>query len=246
MSLKKEPQIYSENWQTENQDKFWLTKHAAKLKGEATVGYFINPQVPRRIYETNPYTKLIFCLRNPIERTYSHYWHGVKNGYEKRSWKEALRSRTRQDQYLFEFSFYYQNITRFLDFFPLTQIHFFLLEGYRQSHKKEIDAVLDFLGLEAHGPVLDSKYVNRGKSFKNNKVHYLLERVRKNHQYIPNFISKPGRYFYDLAIKLNTGNVNAEQLKGSDRNILKELYRFDVKNLGTLIKNLDQHWKDFK
>jgi len=40
---------------------------------EATPNYVINKNVPSRIFDYNPKIKLIFILRNPIDRAWSHY-----------------------------------------------------------------------------------------------------------------------------------------------------------------------------
>lgn len=43
-----------------------------KAIGEIS-GYLITPGVPQRIYDYNPDMRLLFFLRNPIDRAYSHY-----------------------------------------------------------------------------------------------------------------------------------------------------------------------------
>ena len=52
------------------------------VNGEASVRYFMHPQVPRRMFETAPNTKLVVTVRNPIFRAFSHWRmeHFLMNG----------------------------------------------------------------------------------------------------------------------------------------------------------------------
>ena len=43
------------------------------VTGEASVRYFMHPQVPRRMFETAPNAKFVVTLRNPILRAFSHW-----------------------------------------------------------------------------------------------------------------------------------------------------------------------------
>src|SRR5687768_5412221 len=45
----------------------------ARMVGEATPIYMYWKPAPKRIKQYNPVTKMIFILRNPIDRAYSHY-----------------------------------------------------------------------------------------------------------------------------------------------------------------------------
>lgn len=67
-----------------------LTMRNGKHAIEATTDYFANPHTPARIAKTVTDPKFILLLRNPIDRTYSHYHHEVKLGREKFSFEEAL------------------------------------------------------------------------------------------------------------------------------------------------------------
>ena len=60
------------------------------ITGEATPSYFIDPRVPRRIFEKLPKIKLILLLRNPVNRAISHYHHNVLSGIETLSFEDAI------------------------------------------------------------------------------------------------------------------------------------------------------------
>jgi hypothetical protein len=60
-----------------------------KLAGEKTSGYFSSEIALRRIVATLPAVKMVFILREPVERAYSNYLWSRKNGLEKLSFAEA-------------------------------------------------------------------------------------------------------------------------------------------------------------
>jgi hypothetical protein len=66
------------------------THHQLPVTGEATPYYIFHPQVPERVFAAIPTAKLIVLLRNPVHRAFSHYHHEVKQGFEQRTFEEAV------------------------------------------------------------------------------------------------------------------------------------------------------------
>ena len=60
--------------------------------GEQTATYLFHPLIPKRIHTTIPNAKFIVVLRNPVDRAYSNYTHQVREGIEKRTFEEAIKS----------------------------------------------------------------------------------------------------------------------------------------------------------
>ena len=95
MSEKKEVHYFDLNYHKSLQ---WYESHfkdcqnkKVKTIGEASPFYMYLREVPERIDETLPDVKLIFILRNPVDRAYSHYWHEVKLGVEYLPFEEAIK-----------------------------------------------------------------------------------------------------------------------------------------------------------
>lgn len=59
---------------------------------ESSPYYMFDPRVPGLIRDTLPEVKLIFLLRNPVSRAYSHYQHSVRRAREPLSFEEALEA----------------------------------------------------------------------------------------------------------------------------------------------------------
>ena len=60
--------------------------------GEASPYYLYHPLAPQRAFRTNPSVRLVALLRNPVERTYSHYREQRRNGVEQLGFAEALEA----------------------------------------------------------------------------------------------------------------------------------------------------------
>lgn len=63
-----------------------------KLSFESSPYYMCEPRVPARMKELLPNVKLIFLLRNPVTRAYSHYQHSVLRRREPLSFEEAMEA----------------------------------------------------------------------------------------------------------------------------------------------------------
>ncbi|MDY6867827.1 MAG: sulfotransferase [Chloroflexota bacterium] len=64
-----------------------------KVVGESSTTYAMLPYfsgVADRIRAFNPESRILFVLRNPVQRALSHYWHRVRRGLETRTPEQAL------------------------------------------------------------------------------------------------------------------------------------------------------------
>ncbi|QSE96811.1 sulfotransferase domain-containing protein [Fulvivirga lutea] len=247
MSVGKEPNIYLNNWGNDITEYQFEGVSLNQLKGEATVGYFNNRDVPQRIYKTNPKTKLIFCLRNPIDRTYSHYWHGVKGMYEKRSWENIIEQEINFDEYLFSHSLYNTNINHFLEYFSVKNIHFFILEDYEREGVSILNKTLSFLGVKdvSHNLIQTSEIINKGKTYKNVWLQTLLNWFKTNKRFVPKYVRKQLSNQYDYIKKANETEIPNSTLTEKHRKMLMSLFSDEVKKLSKTF-SIEFSWEDFR
>ena len=131
----------------------FASANGAVAVGEKTPTYSYLPECADRIRRHLPDVKLVWLFRNPVARTYSHYWHSVKNGSERLSFEAALDSepqRVIRDRWrgYQRRSLYYQQVESYLRVFPRTQMHFLLFEHLLRDPLRETNALLSFLGVE--------------------------------------------------------------------------------------------------
>jgi hypothetical protein len=139
-----------------------------RIVGEATPIYMYFPPAARRIYRYNPEMKIIFLLRDPVQRAISHYYHTVRTGNGKgggkewlplklalaveklRLWRDkndySLNSSIRLNSYG-DRGLYVKQIMRMLEFFSRQQMLFIKTEDLLTDHSRTLNSVYEFLGV---------------------------------------------------------------------------------------------------
>ena len=140
------------------------------ITGEATPRYLYHPHSPKRVFEILPNVKLIVLLRNPVDRSYSHYQMEVSSGNEELTFEEAIEQeedrinddmkKMEQDENYYSVNFYrksyitrgkyVQQLKRWLKFFPKDQILILKSEDLYSEPSKIYNQVLNFLNLPLH------------------------------------------------------------------------------------------------
>lgn len=122
-----------------------------QIKGEKSPSYLVSQEAPARIHKHFPEIKIIAILRNPIDRAYSAYWHGRRVGAIETTttFGQAVRNyKVNQGKPYGDMvtpGFYSQQIARYLNFFPLKQLHIISFESTLNQSSDELHGVLKFL-----------------------------------------------------------------------------------------------------
>ena len=94
MSSEKEPMCFeTPDWAERMAEYKDLFERPAAVRGESSTaysGYPWAPDVPDRVRSVVPDVKLIYCVRDPIERMRSHYAQNVWDKLRKASWDELM------------------------------------------------------------------------------------------------------------------------------------------------------------
>lgn len=138
------------DWQKEREKclewyaSFFAGAKPGQLIGEDSTTYIASEKTAERMAQLLPDVKLIFMLRDPAARTYSHYWHLVRTGRATHNFEDTL-------QYfpstLLQRSFYKKQLERYFQFFPRERIKIILFEDFTKNLAGAVDEVLDFLAL---------------------------------------------------------------------------------------------------
>jgi hypothetical protein len=106
-----------ENWYRETFSGF--ADHQKLI--DFTPSYIRSPWAPRRIAGYNPEGRIFLCLRNPIDRAFSHYWHEKKKGKYNFGFDEVLKNYDLFSSWI-EPGLYAEHIERFLRYFERDRI----------------------------------------------------------------------------------------------------------------------------
>ncbi len=115
---------------------------------EASTAYTKYPMisgVPERIHATFPDARLIYLIRDPIERICSAYLHNLAEGRERRPLEEAVFEGSQE--YL-NVSRYHLQLSQYLRVFPHQQILVLLFEEFVADIEMTLGHVARFLELE--------------------------------------------------------------------------------------------------
>lgn len=126
-----------------------------RVIGEATPIYMYWIPAIQRIKEYNPDMKLIFLLRNPVDRAFSHYMMEKRSEVETLPFSEAIRieekrlanypnNQHRTYSYI-DRGYYSRQIKRILNEFPKEQLLFLKTEELRDNYAASIQRTCNFL-----------------------------------------------------------------------------------------------------
>jgi hypothetical protein len=120
----------------------------AKIYGESSPAYTHHPTfsgVAERMHSVVPQARLIYLVRDPIERLLSHYVHAYAEGEENRSLDQALADLA-GSPYV-QRSRYAMQLEPYLKFFPLSRILVVPQEDLYRRRRETLREIFRFLGV---------------------------------------------------------------------------------------------------
>ena len=138
------------------------------LTGEATERYLDHPHAADRIKQVTPKAKFIILLRNPIERSYSHYTMIARRNAESLTFEKAIQEKKDRIVSLYQKmiddpgyysdiyfrhgylhrGIYVDKIKHWMEVFPKEQFLIIQSEEFFKDPSKIYNQVLDFLEVE--------------------------------------------------------------------------------------------------
>jgi hypothetical protein len=118
----------------------------ARYRGEASTDYTRAPRLARaaeKIKAYAPDARILYIMRDPLDRALSHYWWDVQYSAEGRSFKEAA-SRSRE---ILDVGHYAMQIAPYLDVFGREKVHVMTLEALTTNAPVVLAALWRFLEL---------------------------------------------------------------------------------------------------
>jgi len=233
---------------TEYQNLFSKVKNE-KIIGEASSLYLTDSQTPELIYHDSPNAKIIICLRDPVERAFSHFLMEKKysrlnilletelqielKGGKNEKWKNPF--------FWLPHGLYAKNVNRFLNVFGTDSVKIIIFEDFIKNISETMNNVIQFLGInyafkdtkfEVHNPYVVSRSTTITNFLTDNKgIKKIIHRT------VP----------YSFRKKINNFLFSSQpkpKLNENARKLLIDYYNDDVIDLKKSLKK-ELPWKNF-
>jgi len=122
-----------------------------RIRGESSPSYTAAakfPSVPARMHAIVPDARLVYMVRDPVERLISNWVHDVAEGKEHRLLAEAA-----QDDWYLDRSFYWSQISAYLEHYPLERILVIAMEDRAEDRAATLRKVYEFLDVDPDVPM---------------------------------------------------------------------------------------------
>lgn len=225
---------------------FYYSEYFSKIRSETCVGeidpdYLYYENVPFRIHETlGDDIKIVFILRHPVDRAYSHYLMSVRRGFEKSTFLDAIKEEknrikdvsndTRYYSQKNHFSYidrglYAKQIKRYLQYFKKENMHFIFFEdNFILDRKKTLDTLIDFLGVDNNVTLNLNRQSNPATSPKSAFLTNIVYRENKIGKFLKYFL--PNRNFRKK-IKQRIDDFNQKKIQKKSLEISQRKAIFD-------------------
>ncbi len=210
-----------------------------RVRGEYSNSYLCDEDAPKRIKKHFPEAKLVVCLRNPVDRAYSHYWWGALN----------FNKDAGIDEYLEE-GFYHRYLVRWFDLFSQEKIHIILFDNIESRPGTVVRDLYEFLGVDSSFvPPSLGKKVNPAAKVRFRflvvlfKLRKFLEKAGLGG--LIDFLKRANLYnrIQRLYVMVNRKEATYPPMSRSERERLRKVFRKDIESLEKLIGRDLRGWK---
>lgn len=152
MSEPKEPAYFVEEMNLGKGQDWYLSLFAAggeaKVVGESSAVYSMLPKYPgvtERIARFNPAARFVYILRDPFQRTLSHYWHLVQYHGECRDLLTALKT---HPPYV-NVSYYAMQLRPYFETFGRDRVYTVIFEEFVREPLPVVQRLFSWLGVDS-------------------------------------------------------------------------------------------------
>jgi Sulfotransferase family len=239
------PWAWEQNCQASEKNYLELFRGAetATILGEASVHYTYMPLasgVAERIYQFNPRARLIYLMRDPIERTISHYWHRVGWLGEHRSLSSAIK----KDPQYRDVSYYAMQLAPYFRLFGRDQIKILTFEELIANPKASVASILKWLNLNSWvtTPRLPPENVTPDV-IKQRRASWLLHGLRYKSDLLRALIDQTPAWPRRIGVQMVTREINRQSIDTSE--IVQYLRPLQQRQTGELMRLLERDFPEW-
>ena len=225
----------------------WYGEHfrdagGAKALGEATPSYLYSEVAPERIARALPDVKLIFSLRNPIDRAYSAYWHNRRRLAVSLPYAKAIEQKGKG---YIPRGFYYEQVMRFLKYFPRENMLILISEEFNKDPLAGFKRCFQFLGVNESFACQEMTQAFSGSAVPCNKLYSFVLEKPKFTPYVPPWLRLTTRgrgIVMKLIRRGETVPYKYPPIDQDTRAKLVEVFREPNRQLAQLLGQNLTHW----
>lgn len=210
------------------------------LVGESSPGYMKNMLVPERIADRFPDVKIVFTVRDPVDRAFSEWWH--ERSFGNVTWEfEQARFHHPSFDMLFRPGFYDHFLDQFENHFESEQLKIAFFDDFTSDNECFIQDIYGFLGVDdTYTPTLVGERVNEA-SHLSPRLNRLKSWV---YHTVPNWllanVLQPG--YRPLKGILESGSPYKQGIDPEIRTELEMVFTEDVRALEARTGRDLSHW----
>jgi len=204
----------------------------AKAIGEITPNYYQYPQALDRIAEFDSEIKIIYIVRNPIERAFSHYQLFSDNHFKGKSFSEIIR----ENKNIIDLGLQAKHLSKMKSLFKFQNILVLTYDDLCQNPDLFIRKVFNFLEVdESFTPTKLNKRINRVVL---PRAQLFFTAIKMNW-----FIQWCKKSVFAEKIKNMAKPKKANRIKNDDTRFLRKLFIDDINLLEQSINKDLSTWK---
>lgn len=225
---------------------FKNVKHE-KAIGELSTSYLYSSTAAAEIKKLIPECKIIICLRNPIQRAFSHYrmnlWTGNNNEFD---FLKALKNDFDHDPKVWgnahlytEIGMYYKQVKRYIDLFGSANVKVIFTEDMKRDAAAVVRELYQFIGVDStfvpdtstqYNEVFTPKYKNLTWLLNKSGIRPLVKRLSP-----AGFKKMVVRVFYK-------GKNEKGEIPPAAKAFLIDKLETDIQQLGLLLNKDLSNW----
>jgi hypothetical protein len=190
-------------------------------RGEASTHYLGALDGPELMEKHVPGLKVIFVLRQPVDRAYSHYWHNWKRGWPMPPFTAILDDP--ELRYLLYMSSYRRHVSRYLEALGSERVLTVLYDDLREQPGPTYAAICRFIDVDdGFSPSFEAE-VNPHAVPASRFLHRAIAATRfRSWAYLPRFIRRPA---HRLRNALEARNMRRAAYPTMDEDLYQRLLR---------------------
>ncbi|MGC6489451.1 MAG: sulfotransferase family protein [Planctomycetota bacterium] len=150
---------------------------------DASTNYTRWPQLPwtaERMAYHAPNARLIYVIRHPVDRAYSHYVHRhMRELHPGEPIVATFEEHVQRDPMCIDSSLYMRQIEQYLEHYPRSALHVVLTTDFEREPLKTLQGICRFLDIDPNGArirPLDSWHANISEQNTNSRIRKVITR----------------------------------------------------------------------